>query len=404
MDTVTRVFATTNEISLKGSNRRWFENTLTAGVRRALAGLPVASVTRPASRVLATFHEPVTVPDVARRLGTVFGLHSILPASHGGSNLTELEVTLAPHLDRMPRGSFAVRCRRSDPRFPTPSPEVERRVGAFVVSRTGWPVDLEHPEHTVHVLIDRNGVWFWLRQIPGPGGLPVGVGGRALCLLSGGIDSPVAAWMTMKRGLRVDYIHFHSGPRNGAASVEKVEALVRQLNRFGGASRLVVVPLGDIQDEVARRCPPEYRVLLYRRFMLRIAGRVARRLRARALVTGESLGQVASQTVENLAAVEAAVPMPVLRPLVALDKLEIIERARRAGTYDLSIRPQADCCSFMMPDRPATRATARQLTEAEAALDVDAMVRRAVTDREVRRDLGVAPWTEIPVPVQAVAR
>ncbi len=243
-----------------------------------------------------------------------------------------------------------------------------------------------------------------MRPIPGPGGLPVGVGGRGLCLLSGGIDSPVAAWMAMKRGLRIDYIHFHSGARTGTASVEKVEALVRQLNRFGGTSRLVVVPLGDIQDEIVRRCPPEFRVLLYRRFMLRIAGRVARRLRIRALVTGESLGQVASQTVENLAAVDAAVPMPVLRPLVALDKLEIIDRARRAGTYDLSIQPQTDCCSFLMPDRPATRASARNLAEAEAALDVDSMVRRAVADRDVRRDLGVAPWTEVPVPEEATVR
>lgn len=401
MDTVTRVFATTNEISLKGSNRRWFENTLTNGVRRALTGLPVATVTRPASRVLATFREPVAIPDVARRLGTVFGLHSILPAYHGGSSLAELEVALAPHLEHMPAGSFAVRCRRSDPRFTTPSPEVERRVGAFIVSRTGWQVNLDRPDHTVHVLVDRNGMWFWMRPIPGPGGLPVGVGGRALCLLSGGIDSPVAAWMTMKRGVKVDYIHYHSGPRTDTGSVEKVEALVRQLNRFGGASRLVVVPLGDIQDEIARRCPPEYRILLYRRFMLRIAGRVARRLRARALVTGESLGQVASQTVENLSAVDPAVPLPVLRPLVALDKLEIIERARRAGTYDLSIRPQFDCCAFLMPDRPATRASARRLTEAEAVLDVDDMVRRAVAARDVRRDLGTAPWSDVPVPVEA---
>jgi thiamine biosynthesis protein ThiI len=403
MDTVTRVFATTNEISLKGSNRRWFENTLTNAVRRALSGLPVAAVTRPASRVLATFHEPVAIPDVARRLGTVFGLHSILPAYHGGSSLTELEVALAPHLEKMPVGSFAVRCRRSDPRFTTPSPEVERRVGAFIVSRTGWPVNLDRPDHTVHVLVDRNGMWFWMRPIPGPGGLPVGVGGRALCLLSGGIDSPVAAWMTMKRGVKVDYIHFHSGPLTDTGSVEKVEALVRHLNRFGGASRLVVVPLGDIQDEIARRCPPEYRILLYRRFMLRIAGRVARRLRARALVTGESLGQVASQTVENLSAVDPAVPLPVLRPLVALDKLEIIDRARRAGTYDLSIRPQFDCCAFLMPDRPATRASARRLAEAEAVLDVDLMVRRAVAARDVRRDLGTAPWADVPVPLEAVS-
>ena len=198
-------------------------------------------------------------------------------------------------------------------------------------------------------------------------------------------------------------IHFHSGPRTDAASLEKVESLVRQLNRHQGASRLIVVPLGDIQEAIARSCPPELRILLYRRFMLRIAGKVARRHRARALVTGESLGQVASQTVENLAAVDAAVPMPVLRPLVALDKLEIIDRARRAGTYDLSIQPHFDCCSFLMPDRPATRSRPSRLAEAEAVLDVDGLVRRALATRQVRTDVGCAPWNEVPVPDEATA-
>jgi len=401
--TVTRVLATTNEISLKGGNRPWFEHTLTDNVNRALADLPVASIERPAWRVLVTFHEPVPVVEVARRLATVFGLGAILPVEHAGHTLDEARDHLEPWLAVLPPGSFAIRCTRSDKRYPRTSVDVERELGTFVQQHTGWPVDLRHPDHTIHVLVDENGFFLWLRRIPGPGGLPVGVGGRATCLLSGGIDSPVAAWMALKRGLRLDFVHFHSMPRTDPASVDKVEALVRILNRYQGRARLAVVPLLPIQELVVARCAPGVRVLLYRRFMMRIAERWARRFKGRALVTGESLGQVASQTVENLAAVDAVAGLPVLRPLIGFDKEEIVTVGRRTGTYDVSIEPHMDCCSFLLPDRPATRSSAEALEAEEEALDVDGLVADAMRTTEVRKIADAAGWDGIPAPAEALA-
>lgn len=398
MQTVTRVLATSNEISLKGNNRSWFEHTLTANVRRAVADLPVAAVERPAWRVLVTFTRPVPFVEAARRLATVFGLGAILPVEHAGHTLADVRAHLEPWLAALPPGSFAIRCTRSDKTFPQSSMEVERELGRFVQERTGWPVDLNRPDHTLHVLVDTNGFSLWLRKIPGPGGLPVGVGGRATCLLSGGIDSPVAAYMAMKRGMRVDFVHFHSAPRTDPASLDKARELARVLNRYQGVSRLAMVPLLPIQEQVVARCAPGLRVLLYRRFMLRLAERIAYRFKGRALVTGEALGQVASQTVENLAAVEAVAGLPILRPLIAFDKEEIVEAARRAGTYELSIQPHFDCCSFLTPERPATRATAAELAAEEAELEVDALVAEALHATRFLKVAEAAGWDEMPAP------
>ena len=229
----------------------------------------------------------------------------------------------------------------------------------------------------------------------------MGVSGRAACLLSGGIDSPVGAYMMMKRGMRLDFVHFHSVPRTDPASLEKVHDLVRVLNRYQGNARLAMVPLLDIQEQIAARCPASLRVLLYRRFMLALAERTARRFKARALVTGESLGQVASQTIENMAAVEAVTSLPVLRPLIGLDKQQIINIAKRAGTYELSILPHFDCCSFLMPENPATKSYADELDSAEAALDVTTLVTEALDRAEVHRVADAVAWDEIPIPAGA---
>lgn len=403
VQTVTRVLATSNEISLKGGNRAWFEHTLTANVRRAIADLPVAAVDRPAWRVLVTFTEPVPFVEVARRLATVFGLGAIMPVEHAGYTLDEVRDHLEPWLAVLPAGTFAIRCTRSDKRYPQASVDVERELGTFVQQRTGWPVDLKRPEHTIHVLIDTNGFSLWLRKFPGPGGLPVGVGGRATCLLSGGIDSPVAAYMAMKRGMRVDFVHFHSAPRTDPASLDKAHELVRVLNRYQGVSRLAMVPLLPIQEQIVARCAPGLRVLLYRRFMLRLAERIARRFKGRALITGEALGQVASQTVENLAAVEAIAGLPILRPLIAFDKEEIIELARRSGTYDLSIQPHFDCCSFLTPERPATRATAAELAAEEASLEIGDLIADALRTTRFHKIAETATWDEMPAPAVAGA-
>jgi thiamine biosynthesis protein ThiI len=398
METVTRVLCTTSEISLKGGNRKWFERTLTENIRKALSDLPVDRIERPAWRVLISFTEPVPFAEAARRLATVFGLGAMMAVEFAGTTVDDLEALLDPRLNELEAKSFAIRCLRSNKRFPMTSPEVERRVGTFVQDRTGWPVDLRNPDLTIHVLVDEKGLFTWTHRVPGPGGLPVGVGGRASCLISGGIDSPVAAYLMMKRGMRLDFVHFHSVPRTDPASLEKVEDLVRILVRYQGPARLAMAPLLPIQEEIAARCPADLRVLLYRRFMIRLAEAIGRRFKSDALVTGESLGQVASQTIQNLRAVESVATLPVLRPLIGLDKPEIIDLARRMGSYETSILPHFDCCSFLLPDRPATRSTAAELERAEAELDVRDLVARALDATEIRRVEEPVPWNEIPLP------
>jgi thiamine biosynthesis protein ThiI len=399
METVTRVLCTTSEISLKGGNRKWFERTLTENIRKALSDLPVDRIERPAWRVLISFTEPVPFAEAARRLATVFGLGAMMAVEFAGTTVDDLEALLDPRLNELEAKSFAIRCLRSNKRFPMTSPEVERRVGTFVQDRTGWPVDLRNPDLTIHVLVDEKGLFTWTHRVPGPGGLPVGVGGRASCLISGGIDSPVAAYLMMKRGMRLDFVHFHSVPRTDPASLEKVEDLVRILVRYQGPARLAMAPLLPIQEEIAARCPADLRVLLYRRFMIRLAEAIGRRFKSDALVTGESLGQVASQTIQNLRAVESVATLPVLRPLIGLDKPEIIDLARRMGSYETSILPHFDCCSFLLPDKPATRSTAAELERAEAELDVKDLIARALDATEIRRVEEPVPWNEIPLPL-----
>jgi len=398
---VTRVLATTHEVSLKGGNRRWFEGKLTTHARRALADLPVQRLSRPAWRLLVSFSEPVPFVEAARRLGTVFGLHSIIPVEHAGMDLAEATATLAPHLENLAPESFAVRCQRSEKRFPMTSVEIEREVGAFVVERTGWKVKLKKPALTIHLLVDEAGIWLWFDAVPGPGGLPIGTGGRGACLLSGGIDSPVAAYLLMKRGMKLNFVHFHSVPRTDPASLEKARDLAAVLARYQGRCRLAMVPLLPIQEQIVAQCPAELRVLLYRRFMFRLADRVGLRLKAHALITGESLGQVASQTIENMGAVQAVTRAPVLRPLIGLDKQQIISIARRIGTYEISIEPHFDCCSFLLPDSPATRSADGELGDAESALDVDELVRQALETTEIESITEPAPWDEIPPPAGA---
>jgi thiamine biosynthesis protein ThiI len=324
-----------------------------------------------------------------------------MAVEYAGPTIETLQQHLEKRLGDLDPGSFAIRCVRSNKNFPMNSPEIERELGRFVQTLTGWPVDLSSPDLTLHVLVDEKGLFVWSRRVPGPGGLPVGVGGRATCMMSGGIDSPVAAWLMMKRGMRLDFVHFHSVPRTDPASLEKVADLVKILVRYQGRARLAMVPLLPIQEAIASRCPAELRVLLYRRFMLRLAEKAARRFKSDAIVTGESLGQVASQTIQNLRAVESVAFMPVLRPLISLDKPEIIARARRIGTYETSILPHFDCCSFLLPDKPATRSTAAELAEAETALDVQSLIEEALSGCEIRKVAEPVPWSEIPTHPEA---
>ena len=281
--------------------------------------------------------------------------------------------------------SFRVVTRRADKRFPLPSPAVNAAVGTVIKEATRRRVDLDRAELTVTIEILPGEMLYSVEKVPGPGGLPVGVSGHVVALLSGGIDSPVAAARMMRRGCRVTFVHFHSAPYLDRSSQEKTREIVRRLVAYHGDARLVLVPFGEVQREIVTAVPPPPRVILYRRMMLRIASEIARRIGAEALVTGDSLGQVASQTLSNLAVVEQAASLPLFRPLIGMDKLEISTEAERLGTFEISIEPDQDCCSLFVPRHPTTRARLAAIEAAESALDVPRLIAVAVDGAVVER-------------------
>jgi tRNA uracil 4-sulfurtransferase len=270
--------------------------------------------------------------------------------------------------------SFRISARRAFKTYPLTSVELNRALGAFVLERVTTRVDLEHAAQDIRVEVLPSETFISLDRVEGPGGLPVGASGTVAALLSGGIDSPVAAWRMMKRGCRVLFVHFHSVPYLPATSQAKARALVERLTEWQYASRLHLVPFGEIQREVVLGVPPPLRVVVYRRLMLRIAEALARRTGALALVTGESLGQVASQTLENIARIDEAATLPVLRPLIGMDKLEITAQAQRLNTFEISIEPDADCCTLFVPKHPATRMSEHEVAAVESRLDVARLV------------------------------
>jgi thiamine biosynthesis protein ThiI len=275
--------------------------------------------------------------------------------------------------------SFRIRASRADKSFPLTSPEIERELGADVQERTGWSVELEGAalEIGVEVLYDR--VLVTYGRVPGPGGLPVGVSGRVGLLLSGGIDSPVAGYLALKRGARVTPIHFHSRPFGNWRGAEKrARKIVRLLRTYGMEPRFYAVPIGRQQREITVRGPAAFRVLLYRRLMVRVAEVLVHREGGKALVSGESLGQVASQTLEGLAATADAATIPILRPLIGMDKQEIVDRAEAIGTFDLSQIPADDCCRFLMPQHVVTRPRLEDVLEAEATVDMNRLAEEAL--------------------------
>ncbi|BAS27563.1 tRNA uracil 4-sulfurtransferase ThiI [Limnochorda pilosa] len=371
------------EIGLKGENRPHFEHRLAANLRRALEDLPDARVERGYGRL---FVDPACRTDEAlARLRRVFGVVGLHPSVE---TPLETEAILDAAL-RLVRGErrparFKVEARRSNKAFPLDSIELNRKVGAHLLEHLdGLSVDLRHPEVRLRLEIRERHAYLYVRDVPGPGGLPVGVASPALLLLSGGIDSPVAGWYTMKRGVPLSAVHFQSPPFTSPRALQKVQDLCDVLAAWGGPVRLHTVPFTRIQTAIRKHVPPELGITVMRRMMFRIAERLAARDGLAALVTGESLGQVASQTLESLAAINDVVRLPVLRPLIGLDKSEIIDRAQAIGTYAISIRPYEDCCTLFVPAHPATHPDRLQAEAAEAALAVQALVGEAVAGTEV---------------------
>jgi len=377
-----------HELWLKGRNRRFFLGKLFTALRQTLAGLPVQRIEQPGDRFVVRLGDGAALDEVIARVNHVLGVAFFAVARPVDR---DLEAICRAALDEMaPQkfSTFAVRARRSDKSFPHTSMQIDSVVGRYLLDHLpGSPrVHLKTPDLTCYIEITPGPALVYAQRIPGSGGLPANTAGRIMCLLSGGYDSAVAAYHMMKRGAHLSFTHFYgTGARPGESSLHVASNLARQLVRYQFHARLYRVPFEGIQREIVRYAPEEFRVLLYRRMMLRIAQVIAGRDRALALVTGDSLGQVASQTLRNLVAVDAASRMVVFRPLIGTDKMEIMATARKIGTYDISSEPFHDCCPVFMPRTPALYAGAEELTEAESKLDIRELVNQGIRGTTIEK-------------------
>lgn len=372
------------ELVLKGKNRELFERRLAANIRHALKEFDLRTEVRIRHGVVTVFPPDGTpveqVDAVARRLADVPGavwVHRAWRVAKEPEAVVKAAVELVRDREETKRGAtFRVRSRRRDKRFPLTSAELDRLVGGTINDEFGLPVNLSAAELTVSIEVDRDEVFVYTDGLRGQGGLPVGSSGRALVLMSGGIDSPVAAYRMMRRGLHVDFLHFSGIPFTTSESIYKAFALAKKLDRFQGRSRLWVVPFGKAQKSIRNSGQDRLAVLTQRRLMLKTAEEVAHRIKAEALITGDALGQVASQTLANITAQDQAVELPVLRPLVGWDKTEIMAEARRLGTLEISELPDEDCCTLLSSKRAETRAKIADLKAIERRLDAEELAVR----------------------------
>ena len=371
------------EIALKGKNRPWFLGRLVRNLKRALSDLDVIAVRALMGRIEIQLGPGASREAAGERVRRTFGIANYSYARRTALDIDVITAAILADLRDRTCSSFRVSVRRADKRFPMTSPQVEREVGGRIKEARGWKVDLDQAELTIHVELLTTEAFYFFGKERGAGGLPTGTAGRVTCLLSGGIDSPVAAHRMMKRGCAAGFVHFHSYPILSRASIEKARELVRLLTTWQQRSRLYLVAFGDIQQQVVLAVPGPMRVIVYRRLMLRIAEKIARTRGALGLVTGDVVGQVASQTLENLQVIGSVATLPVFRPLIGMDKQEIMDEARRLGSYTISIIPDQDCCTLFTPRNPLTRGRLHLVEAAERALPIDEIVEKAAGEAVV---------------------
>ena len=370
------------EVGLKGKNRIYFERKLARNIRLSLQGTGYAEVKRLHDRIAVYLKQNTDITEIERRLHHVMGIAHFELVVRTIKDVDEIKETALQLTKNKDFETLKVETKRTDKSFPLTSPEISSEVGGYLIQKTGTNADMHNPDLRLWINLSHNDAYIYTDKLQGVGGLPVGVSGKVVVMLSGGIDSPVAAWQMMKRGAKAVFLHFYSYPYTDKASLEKVIELTRILSESNYRSVLYLVPFAELQQTIVTETPAPFRVLLYRRMMTRIAQRIALLVDAEALVTGESLAQVASQTLPNLRSIEAVAEIPILRPLIGYDKVEIIAKAEELGTFEVSTLPHQDCCSLFVPKHPATHATREELDRAEEGLDIPALVEESMNGIE----------------------
>ena len=376
------------EVALKGMNKPYFERMLAERIRKLLKKFDGVSVYRHEGLIFVRADNSLDKQAVIREISKVFGVASISPAVECESNMEAIGDAAVEYMMEAIRErgvkTFKVEAKRADKNFPVKSPEIGRRIGAAVLKGCKvLKVDVHDPDCRLFVDVRHDQTYIYQDKIPGFGGLPLGTNGKGMTLLSGGIDSPVATWMMAKRGMLIEAVHFHSYPYTSERAREKVEELASLVATYCGRFRMHVINLLPIQEQIVQNCPEEETTILVRRFMMRIAERLARETECGMLITGENLGQVASQTAEALVVTDASVSMPVMRPLIGLDKVDIMDLAKEIGTYEKSIEPYEDCCTVFLPKHPVTKPKLERILASEAKLDCEGLIEAAVASDEV---------------------
>lgn len=377
------------EVALKGMNKPYFERMLAERIRKLLKRkFDNFEVKRQEGLIFVRADKAYEKEEIIKEISKVFGVASISPAVEAESNLDAIGEAAVAYMQEIieQKGirTFKVKAKRADKGFPVKSPEIGRIIGAkILIGCKVLKVDVNEPECLLFVDVRQDRSYIYQDKIAGFGGLPLGTNGKGMSLLSGGIDSPVATWMMAKRGMLIEAIHFHSYPYTSQRAQEKVEDLARIVATYCGRFKMHVVNLLPIQEQIVQNCPEEETTILVRRFMMRIAEQVAKETGCGMLITGENLGQVASQTAEALTVTDASVQMPVMRPLIAMDKVDIMDKAREIGTYETSIQPYEDCCTVFLPKHPATKPKLDRILQSESKLDCEKLIADAVAAKEI---------------------
>lgn len=375
------------EVALKGMNKPYFEKTLVERIRKKLKDMDGVGVSRREGLIFIRSDKKHDAESIVKNVSRVFGVASISPAVEAESELNKIGEASVEFMKKQieERGvkTFKVEAKRADKKFPVKSPEIARIIGAkILIGCKVLKVDVHNPECRLFIDLRKDRTYIYDEKVSGFGGLPLGTNGKGMVLLSGGIDSPVAAWMMAKRGMLLEAVHFHSYPYTSPRAQQKVEELAGIVASYSGRMRMHVINLLPIQEQIVMNCPEEETTILVRRFMMRIAEKIALKNKCMMLITGENLGQVASQTAEALVVTDACVSMPVMRPLIAMDKVDIMEKANEIGTYEKSIEPYEDCCTVFLPKHPITKPKLARIELSENRLDVEKLVADAIEKEE----------------------